>query len=283
MKTHMLLAAATLLAVSGCGLDDYEKRMDVERRRVDIFDKEEAHLGGFVEAPPSRKIKNKDKEEDVPAWPFEVYLRVPIGFDRTSTPEQYEMGDLFLYRFLCNLEKPAQDKPDVKIKEGWNMFVACSKVGEMDKKSGTFKAGELSQGEFQQRILKVLRKYYRAEYKKSGRDYEFPYSLPKSEKFQPEFVKERLKDNKDPPAVEVETLEFLPKDKDSTAFQLYFHRNGANQIAVIFQLPEAATKDPKFVPGRNYCLKSLDISENAILKKNEYVRSHRAVPKKTAS
>ena len=111
----------------------------------------------------------------------------------------------------------------------------------MSKTKETFKAGEFSPEEFQRRILQVLREYYRLEYVKRGGDQVFAYSKPKKVEFMIERVKEPSS------AIEYETLEYVApgEGKDQTAFQIYFHKNGANQIAVIFQLPKSPTDDPK--------------------------------------
>jgi hypothetical protein len=152
--------------------------------------------------------------------------------------------------------------------------VAVSKVGEMDKAKETFKPGELSQIEFRRRVLKTLREYYREKYKS---DFDFVAKTPEKENTLPDFIAERVKE----PVAQLEfeklTYSAPTEGKEVTTFFLYFYRNGTNQIALIYQLPDSMTKDPRFLQGMSYSLKSVDISERAIEKKQDYVRTHRPV------
>src|SRR5438067_1445687 len=69
---HVLLACVLASAV-GCGLGDYEARIDTQRKRIEILDEETRYLGEPIENP---KYEAKDGTR-VAYWPFEVFLRLP--------------------------------------------------------------------------------------------------------------------------------------------------------------------------------------------------------------
>ncbi len=66
------LVGLALPALAGCGISDYEKRMQEAEVRMDRFDAENKVLGDPLVLPP-----RKEKENQGP--PFDAFLRPPVG------------------------------------------------------------------------------------------------------------------------------------------------------------------------------------------------------------
>ena len=76
-----LLFGLFILSVSGCGLSDYESRMDAQRARVQKFDDANNRLGDPI-AMPMIQVKGGAAQ---PAWPFDIFLRLPKGYNFSKT------------------------------------------------------------------------------------------------------------------------------------------------------------------------------------------------------
>lgn len=269
MKTRVLILLVFLVA--GCGLQDYQKRMDIERRRIQEFDNEDRTLDGMIEVPTR---KNKDKQEER-AWPFEVFLRVPKGFETRRLEKEppkdvkdrepgkepskdiyvYTGGNLLLYRY------PGPP--------GFNLFVAAGKIGQKTK-DDTFLEGEYSPEDFRRKMCLGINEFYRKEYKG------YNLMLPPATKFdkdirKPEGVKVVL------PELEYEamTIPDRPEAKEPTHFLLFFHRNGSNQIGIGFQLPKKDVTDASIRDNIDYCLRSLDITDKAAGKRQDFAANYK--------
>jgi hypothetical protein len=79
---RIILTAALLPFLLGCGLSAYEAKMTAAQHRADDFDRKENVLGGMIETPP--------------ACPIDVKLRAPGGI--SSKPDTARESDFF-YRF----------------------------------------------------------------------------------------------------------------------------------------------------------------------------------------
>src|SRR3954470_24265081 len=77
MKLLPYLPVILLCVAAGCGLSDYEKRMDEQRQRIKEFEDVNLLLDEPLEIPSTKKPGGRD--EMVPARP-EIYLRLPKGF-----------------------------------------------------------------------------------------------------------------------------------------------------------------------------------------------------------
>jgi hypothetical protein len=95
----LILAAWSLLS-GGCGLSDYEERMNNTRKKLDAFElsyrKEKQYLAGPL-VLPTEKRRGKDgnwiEEQELP---FDIFLRPPLGI-RTETPKQLRFKLLYQY------------------------------------------------------------------------------------------------------------------------------------------------------------------------------------------
>ena len=78
---RLALAALPVLALTGCGIADYEKKMQEAEARVKRFDDENALLGDPLVLPPRKEMEGP---------PFDVFLRPPRGVaakDKTQPGE----------------------------------------------------------------------------------------------------------------------------------------------------------------------------------------------------
>src|SRR5437870_5684245 len=78
------------IGVAGCGLSDYEKRMD-KHQRIVALDETSKLLEDPIEMPMLKKPGSKDDFEA--AWPFDVYLRLPKGFGTTVKEQDKKAYD----------------------------------------------------------------------------------------------------------------------------------------------------------------------------------------------
>jgi hypothetical protein len=120
MWTQLLLGAL-FLGAAGCGLPDYEQKIDAQRTRVAEFDELNRVLDDPVEMPtlPAPKAA-KDSKEEVPAWPPELFLRLPRGFG--SAPKEKALGDpsFPMFRYAGG-------------ELGFSIFVAIASIQEAKK------------------------------------------------------------------------------------------------------------------------------------------------------
>src|SRR5215510_11925 len=112
--SRVCFAVLMLVVPIGCGLSDYEKRMDEQRERLKLFDEESALLYDIIDMP-----KGKDAYGNEIKVPFEVLLRLPAGFSgRFEGPKAvYSSAKLPLYRF-------SSGKPDVNVLAAWALAAA---------------------------------------------------------------------------------------------------------------------------------------------------------------
>jgi hypothetical protein len=76
-----LLTAAVLLTV-GCGLSDYEYRMNQEQERLDYLEEEARYLGDPVQLPPPKEGKKGAKKDE------DVFFRPPRGISDKADSKQ---------------------------------------------------------------------------------------------------------------------------------------------------------------------------------------------------
>jgi hypothetical protein len=117
-RLHTIIAtlACAILSIPGCALREYESRMDDQRRRLDIFDEENRYIGSnWIDMPMVDSEKKKGAK--VPAWPFDVLLRLPKEVFTAPAPTVYQSPaqDLRLFRYGSTAA-------------GYNFFVAAGLI-----------------------------------------------------------------------------------------------------------------------------------------------------------
>jgi hypothetical protein len=233
--------AAGLLALVGCGLSDYESRMDAQQARLKILDEENRNLGDAIDQP-----KYVVKDTPYNFWPFEVFLRVPKNVSGRLPTEnaQFVFENLSLFRYAG---------PD-----GYNVFVAAGNIAEPNKEN-KYKDGEWPPDLFKGYVREALKDYYRKTYRVN---YEFPF-----------FTKANLTTEKKVPindrGVALPPLEFeMIRFKDSanaakepSEFRAYFHHQSARQVGVIYQFPANLGDSSGLNASIDWSIKSLNIME----------------------
>jgi hypothetical protein len=227
-----------LVLLSGCGLDDYEKRIDKERARLRVFDEENKYLGDMLE-PPAR-----------PPVVFDIFLRLPRGIAGSADEVDgaHEGNEPIVYRY------PGPD--------GFNLFVAEAVLGPRDPKN--VNKGEWTPANFQDgfrlALGTMLMKYYRQPeiIKRLAR----PATSTTGEKL-PDLVFDCFV-LKDDPAI-----------KDASHLYVYIHQNSARLLGLAFQVPQARKDETMVQQGIDFSLKSLDIGENAHAKRTAFARYKR--------
>lgn len=247
--THFLALGLCCLT-AGCGLGDYESRMDAERARIKLYDEENHYLGVLAEPPPPLPPA-KEGEPERPVWPFPVLLRLPAGVAGQPMERPYaglQSPPVPLYRY---------PGPEV----GLNVFIAAGLAVEKNKEN-RYQPGEWTMDDFRSNIRSAIREYYKKEYNfvprlfikaddPAMRDRRQPPKTQRGEEL-PELVFDKY----------VETDADNTKITEHSEFQLYFYRLQNRQIAIVFQLLDRA-RNEETNKAIDWSLKSLDISDQA--------------------
>ena len=230
----MRWAALALLLLCGCGLGDYEKRMDEQRERLARLDEEALLLGDLIDMPSGKDAYGNDIKV-----PFAIFLRVPKGVSGAfKGREAVYYGDKQpLYRYY--------GKSDL------NVFIALALTPDMSA-PGKAKEDEISPDIFAARVRSGLQDFVRREYSLNA-------NPPDSSQLKKE-AREVLRNN-----TKI-TLNFLTLTFDNqgqqgpTRFSLFFSQKGNRQAAVIYQYPQTLVTDQQFQRMLDYSLKTLEIS-----------------------
>jgi hypothetical protein len=113
------IAVALLLgAIGGCGLAEYEAKMEDGQKRIDYLDKQNAYLGGAIEPPPPEKAPAGPDGTVTIKPKIELFLRVPKGIETKFEPVTVGGGGL-LYRYPRELATahPAQKSGSAPAKQ----------------------------------------------------------------------------------------------------------------------------------------------------------------------
>jgi hypothetical protein len=258
MTTQRSLTLLLLcLASSGCGLNDYVERMHKERDRIQVFDDENRYLDELIVQPMGPPAKKG--EADQPVWPFPVMLRLPAGVSgRISGEFKKGSASVPLFRYSS--------------KEGLNIFVAAGFIGEEDPKEKVFRPGEWSVPEFRRGVRVSLREFYNKTYNANLKDI--------SDQESPEVKQPRSWRGVTLPEIsysKVVANDAENKVKEHWQFELYFHQRDNRQAAIIIQ---TRLNEP---PNQaiDWCLKSLDISDQATARREEVERQRARMGRKT--
>ncbi len=237
----LALAASLALMAAGCGMADYEKRIDAQQARMRLFDDESRQLGDAIDQP-----MRKDGDKDVPAWPFDVFLRLPKGYG--AAPKEYTNGKLLLCRYAG--------------KDGHNVFVAAGLLAERSK-DHKYKAGEWPVEDFRHDVRELLQLVNRKELKFSV---SFPTLKLKKLTLQPVSWQT---DKMPAIAVEQETSndEVNPLFKEFPVFRVYHHHQDKHQVAVVYQYPKAQENDAALTKAIDMSVTTLDIGATAASKR----------------
>lgn len=236
----------------GCGLSDYEQRMDLQAKRLDAYDKENAYLGDPLE-PPQEKAK---EGADRPALPTDIFLRPPKDTKAQALATPFEFQGLKLYQY------PGTD--------GYNVFLAAAPLGE-PKDGKETRPGEMPAEDFRNRVRGAVADFYRKNFKLDP-------GFPPAEKiqYQTRQVQVEVFKGPQPAPLNFEVIELTDGKKENNLhYSLYIYRRGPMQTAIVFQYPEHLKDDPKIKNAIEWSLKNFEIGEKAQEKRNEFARRKR--------
>jgi hypothetical protein len=234
------LLALGLVLATGCGLGDYEKRVEEERARVQAIDEEEQALGTPLLMPDNPFAADEAKGHPMPQ--NEVFLRPPRGI--SSRPADAEKptraGDVFLFRY------PGP--------EGYNLFLAGAAPGT------------LATQQFRKDVRTALSEYAA---NLSKQPLTFPPNAALTGVIKQPPVSRTVK--LPPIRLEGQSVDDSAADDKGHRYLLHFQRVAGNrQIAVIYQLPRAAAGQANVTQAIDLSLRTLGIGPDAALQRKVY-------------
>ncbi len=248
-------AAAMLIGASGCGLGDYQRRMDEQRARVQDFDEANRVLDDPVERP---KIQIPEKLDapatETPAWPFDPFLRLPKGYGTTFKDKGPYNN--FFFRYTGGREGAHA------------VFLAAASV--VDPK-GKEEFGSYMSATFLSYVKPALERYLLDTYKA-------PIAL--KEKAKPERREVKVVTPYPDPAgisklsytLHTYTDEGNANLKEHTAFDCYVHERGGRQMCIAVHRPLQPSSGA-LKTSIEASLGSLDITPDAAAKRAEYKKA----------
>lgn len=234
---RVMLLAATLGLLAGCGLSDYEKRMDEQRARLALYDEEAKLLSEVIEMP-----RGKDAYGNAIKVPFDIFLRFPKPISATFHGPKaiyHSENKQPLYRYTG--------------KTDFHVLVALAKVTFSQDKPAE---DEATPADFRARVREGIMDYISREYRMSAAPPEFT-ELKKE-------VRPTTRAGR-PHTLEFETIVFDdPRRNEPSRFFVFFQTHKYRQAAVIYQLPAQLVNDPAALHALDISLKTLEILPEAI-------------------
>jgi hypothetical protein len=225
------LAALMVVLLCGCGLADYEKRMDEQRERLRILDEEATLLGDLIDLP-----SGKDMYGNQVKVPFEIFLRLPrsVSGAYTGAKAIYYSAKQPLYRYY--------GKGDM------NVFVAWAKVPDKNAKP---LEDEVRPEDFRDRVRGGLQDFITREYRLNASPPEFD-QLKKDRRTVVRDGRKRVLD--------FESLMFDdPRAQTPSRFIVYVQQWSDRQAAVIYQAPVQQV-DQQYMRIVDISLRTLEIT-----------------------
>ncbi len=141
----LCLSAVLVLGALGCGLGDYEQRIDRQKERLKRVDKENQVLG----EPLNNPMKPDGSE---PLFPFEFFLRPPKDIDSTPMEKPYVFGNVQLYAYPSAAQTG----------KGVAAYVLLAITGMSQGKESNKDTGELTADDFRHKVRGALLAFARA-------------------------------------------------------------------------------------------------------------------------
>jgi hypothetical protein len=238
-----------LIGASGCGLSDYQNRMDAQRVRVQEFDEGNRLLDDPIDMP---KIKFQDSQEQA-AWPFEVFLRLPKGYStmpKEKDPYNYPFP---FYRYSGGSEGAT------------NIFVVAAFIQDPQK--------DQEQAKY---YAKNFPGYVR------GALEEFSMKTHKVKHLFPDKVEIKTREVKPvtpypDPKIVFKSSQYTDESnkqlKDHSVFEVFFREQANKQVCIVVQRPARPANAAELSKSIEACLGSLDISSDANAKRYAYKKA----------
>jgi hypothetical protein len=265
---RFLFWAAILPVVSGCGLSDYQSRMDKERERVQQFDDVNKLLDEPIDVPYTLIPGAK---EEAKTWPFDVFLRLPKGYgvkDKDKRPygrEYFDKGERKIFPFFFRYAGGSEG--------AYGIFIAAASVAEPKQKETNF--GEYTTDNFSLAIKPSLENYCQDVLK------QIPPSLQLKSKPESKEIKQFTPYPDLPGVRRIPYTFFTFTDEGNkqlnaqqhSAFDvyLYVHERTARQICIVVHRPMHSNL-ATLKPAVEACLGTLDLGD-AVNKRAEYKKA----------
>jgi hypothetical protein len=242
--------AIGLIVVAGCGVNEYQQRMDAQRERIQDLDDTNALLDDALEMPTVHADIGK---EISPAWPFNVYLRLPKDFGTTPKEKTPYYVNFPFYRY-------GGADP------GYNLFVAAAFVAESDAKQEVLK---FTKGNFRVYTRRAVEDYYVKTTK-------IKLTLPEKIEERSEIVKPFT-----PYPDDLKPMRYLYHEYNDlsnvklpghTLFRVYIFEEEGKQVCIVEQRPLRVPND-NFDKAMKACLRTLDIGPDAASKRKKFTKT----------
>ena len=243
-------------AASGCGLSEYQAKMDAQRVRVSEFDEINRLLDDPVEMPVQPSVA--EKADAKPAWPFDIFLRLPKGYAFYKTPYYKNFS---FYRF----QGPEERK---------NVFIVAATIAEP---KGTEEFGKYLPENFRRYVWAAVDDFYFKTYKADpniigNRNKVFlPGDKVKYEPFEARFFTPISGENK---TIPYQSVIFTDKDnkmlKEHSEFRAFYHIEPGRQICIVVQRPLKTPHETFDKSIEAASLGTLDISVEAAGKRAQF-------------
>jgi len=272
-----------LFLAAGCGLSDYEKRMDEQSVSLKRFDEENNALGEPLELPII-----VDKKGSWNALAVDFYLRPQKGTKPLAAGGPFKPQEFALFRYpgpagfnvLVTTSKLVKDVKDEKVKDE---KVKDEKVKDEKVKNPKAKKVGMTTKEFQRAVRQALADFYFNEYKKtidwSKKDKTektpilvYPVKGPPVNVV---FENQILTDDPDP-GKKKPTTDGPDKSKNEYHdFRLFFYQTANDQAAVIYQIPAAKRADNDVNNGVVYSIRTLALGLESLNRRVEFRKRKR--------
>lgn len=269
-----LLLAIVLIGTAGCGLSDYQSRMDKSREWVKEFDDANRALDDPIEiplVPLGPKVKPKEPPKDAPkepakeeadtkpAWLFDFYLRLPKGFGKMPKDKVPYAAPFPCFRY-------AGADP------GYDILVAANVVADRKAKDKV-EIGKYYADDFRFFVRLAIKDFYAKTNDK------LDLKMPASDKFQAIDFPTLSPFSDVTTRIAYQTVEYTdkgnPKIKEPSVFRVYIHEEPARtkedgakepgkQVAIVVHRPMRT--DDTFEKA---CLRTLDIGDS-MNKRSQY-------------
>ncbi len=214
---------------AGCGLSDYESRMDEQRERLRAYDEQAKYLGVPLELPGPA-----NSESSAPI-PFRVDMQLPKGISGAIASDEglFESGKLLVARY------PGAD--------GFNIFIsgvfAASPDEAKEEKRGWLPA-EFQEG-FQSELGKIL-----------GRN--FKSFQPVERITRQAGWKPGRRATEKPREIAFDYLS-LGDEPETVHVDVYFHQDKHRLVGLAFQVPAKQKEDRAVQLGIDAAVRSLEV------------------------
>jgi hypothetical protein len=242
-------AGCLALAICGCGMPEYERRMDEQRARVSAFDEVNRLLDGPIEPTVIKKADGKDEAH----WAFDFFLRLPKGFGATPKDKTPFLDPFPCYRY-------SNDEPGVSI------FVAANLVPEATQAE---EIGKYYAANFRTFIKLAIAEHYLKTTK-------MKLNLPDRLKPQERLVRVLSAYPDSAPQLKFDFLyysdQFSKLVTAPTHYDVYVHEADRKQMCIIVQHPMRMLNGDAFQKSIEASLGTLDISPMAPAKRAHFKR-----------